>query len=175
MAALRREHQLLPRTRLFARRFLRLRPRPIPVALHLYLLQTTLLPLRRQRTTKKKRVNKGRIHFIANCVYSDHVAGGDIHFFEMARAALNAGYEVNFFGGHALKGHLADQKIPASITLTDREKMSPINLATRKGQMSLLADYTKRFVCSQRSLSTIAPQDFVYATTDFCFDVLPAI
>jgi glycosyltransferase involved in cell wall biosynthesis len=120
-------------------------------------------------------VNKGRIHFIANCVYSDHVAGGDIHFFEMARAALSAGYEVNFFGGHALKGHLVDQKIPASITLTDRGKMPPINLGTRKGQIALLADYTKRFVRTQRSLSAIGPEDFVYATTDFWFDVLPAI
>jgi glycosyltransferase involved in cell wall biosynthesis len=120
-------------------------------------------------------VNRGRIHFIANCVYSDHVAGGDIHFFEMARAALNAGYDVNFFGGHALKGHLADQKIPASMTLTDSRKMPPINLATRKGQIALLADYTKRYLSSRRNISAIQPDDFVYATTDFWFDVLPVV
>lgn len=120
-------------------------------------------------------MNKGRIHFIANCVYSDHIAGGDIHFFEMARAALAAGYDVNFFGGHALQGHLADQKIPASITLTDRQKMAPINLATRKGQIALLADYTKRYLRSRRQLPLIQPDDFVYATTDFWFDVLPVV
>jgi glycosyltransferase involved in cell wall biosynthesis len=120
-------------------------------------------------------VNKRRVHFIANCVYSDHVAGGDIHFFEMARAALDAGYDVNFFGGHALQGHLADQKIAASMTLTDRRKMSPINLATRGGQMALLADYSRRFISSIRQLLTIRPEDFVYATTDFWFDVLPVV
>ena len=120
-------------------------------------------------------MNKGRIHFIANCVYSDHVAGGDIHFFEMARAALGAGYDVNFFGGHALKGHLEDQKIPASITLTDSKKMPPINLATRKGQIALLADYTKRYLSSRRNLSAIQHHEFVYATTDFWFDVLPVV
>jgi len=120
-------------------------------------------------------VNKRRIHFIANCVYSDHVAGGDIHFFEMARAALGAGYEVNFFGGHALQGHLADQKIAASITLTDTRKMPPINLATRKGQIALLADYTKRYLHSRRNLSGIAPDDVVYGTTDFWFDMLPVV
>ena len=120
-------------------------------------------------------MNKRRIHFIANCVYSDHVAGGDIHFFEMARAALGAGYEVNFFGGHALQGHLADQKIAASITLTDTRKMPPINLATRKGQIALLADYTKRYLHSRRNLSGIAPDDVVYGTTDFWFDMLPVV
>src|SRR5688572_11138472 len=93
----------------------------------------------------------------------------------MARAAISAGYEVNFFGGHALKGHRADQSIPASITLTDRRKMPPINLATRKGQISLLADYSKRFARTIPRLSTIGHDDFVYATTDFWFDVLPVV
>jgi glycosyltransferase involved in cell wall biosynthesis len=120
-------------------------------------------------------VNKRRVHFIANCVYSDHVAGGDIHFFEMARAALNAGYDVNFFGGQALKAHLADQKIDAPMTLTDRRKMPAINIATRAGQISLLADYSKRFVRSIYQLSEIRREDFVYATTDFWFDVLPVV
>ena len=51
--------------------------------------------------------SKRRIHFIANCVYGTHLAGGDIHFFEMARAAAEAGYDVNFFGGFALQQHIA--------------------------------------------------------------------
>ena len=53
--------------------------------------------------------------------------------------------------------------------------MPPINLATRKGQIALLADYTKRYLSSRRHLSAIQPDDFVYATTDFWFDVLPVI
>src|SRR5436190_20355447 len=175
MAALRRKYKLLSQTRLSTRGLLWLCPGPTPMAVHLYLFQAPLLPFRRKRTTAEKHVNKRRIHFIANCVYSDHVAGGDIHFFEMARAALGAGYEVNFFGGHALQGHLADQKIAASITLTDTRKMPPINLATRKGKIALLADYTKRYLHSRRNLSGIAPDDVVYGTTDFWFDMLPVV
>ena len=56
--------------------------------------------------TDAKRKPRPRIVFVANCVYGDHVAGGDIHFFHMAQAAIEAGYEVHFFGGQALISHL---------------------------------------------------------------------
>ena len=47
-------------------------------------------------------MTKPRIHFITNGVFTTGIAGGDIHFFKMAEGATAAGYEVNYFGGHAL-------------------------------------------------------------------------
>src|SRR3989442_11115845 len=84
---------------------------------------------------------KRRIHFVANCVYGTHLAGGDIHFFEMARAASEAGYDVNFFGGHVLKDHIAAQKFNASITLTERSPNPNINLCSLRGPIALFSDY----------------------------------
>jgi glycosyltransferase involved in cell wall biosynthesis len=118
---------------------------------------------------------KPRIHFVANCVYSNHIAGGDIHFFEMARAALASGYDVNFFGGHALKRHLEDQKIAATTTLTDNRQHPGIDLGRFSGQAALFADYSRRYRTSLHRLCEIQPHDLVYAVTDFWFDVLPAV
>src|SRR5437762_6901202 len=81
--------------------------------------------------------SRRRIHFIANCVYGTHLAGGDIHFFEMARAATEAGYDVNFFGGFALQQHMATQSLKATITLTEDRQNAGINPATLAGQVAL--------------------------------------
>jgi len=116
-----------------------------------------------------------KIHFIANCVYGNHLAGGDIHFFEMARAAAEAGYKVNFFGGHALAAHLKEQKLDASQTLTEQTQKPDINLANFRGQISLFLDYFKRYRGTVRQHATIGEEDVVYATTDYWFDVLPAV
>jgi glycosyltransferase involved in cell wall biosynthesis len=116
-----------------------------------------------------------RIHFIANCVYGDHLAGGDIHFFEMARVAAEVGYEVNFFGGHALQAHIAKQSLPASIALTEQSQIQGIDLGTFRGQISLFSDYFKRYRGTMRRLEEIQTDDLVYATTDYWFDVLPVI
>ncbi len=108
-------------------------------------------------------------------MYGDHLAGGDIHFFKMAEAAIRAGHAVNFIGGHALQGHVERLSLRATVTLTDRGKMSKINAEQVGGQFSLLADYTKRFLRTMSILRDIAPADLVYATTDYWFDVLPAV
>src|SRR3954471_13381326 len=86
-----------------------------------------------------------KIHFIANCVYGNHLAGGDIHFFEMARAAAEAGYKVNFFGGHALASHLKAQKLDASQTFTEQSQKADINPGNFRGQISLFLDYLQRY------------------------------
>jgi len=119
--------------------------------------------------------SRRRIHFIANCVYGTHLAGGDIHFFEMARAATEAGYEVNFFGGYALQQHIAAQSLKATITLTEERQTPGINPATLGGQIALFRDYYKRYRGTLSRLKQIAPEDVVYATTDYWFDVLPAV
>jgi glycosyltransferase involved in cell wall biosynthesis len=115
-----------------------------------------------------------RIHFIANCVYGSHLAGGDIHFFEMARAAAEAGWEVNFFGGFALKEHVAAQELSATVTLTE-ERQRQIDGASLRGQIDLFRDYLNRYRGTIRQLSAISADDAVYSTTDYWFDVLPAV
>lgn len=116
-----------------------------------------------------------RVFFIANCMYGTHVAGGDIHFFQTARAALAAGYEVCFFGGHALQHHLRKEGIPARLILTDDAMMAPINAESVGGQLRLLWDYLKRFVRTLWLLSKIRSEDAAYAVTDYWFDVWPVV
>jgi glycosyltransferase involved in cell wall biosynthesis len=116
-----------------------------------------------------------RVVFFANCVYGDHVAGGDIHFFQMARAAIAAGYEVHFFGGHALKEHLKKQGIGATQTLTDRKKIPLLQDRTLGGQLRLLVNYLGRFWRTLARLGEIRAANLVYAATDYWFDALPVI
>src|SRR3984885_4913675 len=116
-----------------------------------------------------------QIFFIANCVYGDHVAGGDLHFFHMAQAAVDAGYEVHFFGGQALKSHLEEQKIVATQTLTDNKKIPALNSENFFGQLRLLLNYFGRFWRTLFKLSKIPSDDVVYAVTDYWFDAWPVI
>jgi glycosyltransferase involved in cell wall biosynthesis len=119
--------------------------------------------------------SKRRIVFIANCVYGDHVAGGDIHFFHMAQAAIGAGYEVHFFGGQALKGHLEKRKIAVAQTCTDNKKISALNAESFSGQLRLLLNYLGRFCRTLFKLSEIRRDDAAYAVTDYWFDAWPVI
>src|SRR4051812_48796709 len=116
-----------------------------------------------------------KIHFIANCVYGKHLAGGDIHFFEMARAAAEAGYQVNFFGGYALQHHIEAQRLQATITLTESSQREGIHAGSVSGQVALFRDYYNRYRGNLRQLAQIGRTDAVYATTDYWFDVLPAV
>ena len=118
---------------------------------------------------------KRRIHFIANCVYGTHLAGGDIHFFEMARAAADAGYEVNFFGGVNLAKHVKASGLPAEVTLTDRQAVDLTTIETVSEQFKLLWNYTRRFFGSLRSLSKIGRDDIAYAVTDYWVDTIPVL
>lgn len=118
---------------------------------------------------------KGRVVFMANCVYGDHVAGGDIHFFHMAEAAMEAGYEVHFFGGQALKNHLAKRGIAAEITVTDHAAIASPNTESFSGQGRLLLNYLGRFWRTLFKLSGIRSADIAYAATDYWFDAWPVI
>src|SRR5204863_6554928 len=90
------------------------------------------------------------VHFIANCVYSNHLAGGDIHFLHMAEAALASGYKVHFFGGTALAAHLQKRGLPVEITLTDKKPIHLDKVETVGEQLRLLANYFGRFVRTLR-------------------------
>lgn len=118
---------------------------------------------------------KSRIIFVANCVYGDHIAGGDIHFFQMAQAAIAAGYEVHFFGGQALKEHLKKQGIAAEQTCTDQKKLPALDAGALAGQLRLLLNYLGRFWRTLLRLREIQPGDTAYAVTDYWFDAWPVI
>ena len=120
-------------------------------------------------------MKKRQVHFVANCVYADHVAGGDIHFFNMAQATVEAGYPLHFFGGHALQGHLQRRKIDATLTLTDLQQAKGINMESLGGQIRLFNDYRGRLRGTLRQLNEIGPEDMAYSVTDYWFDTLPVI
>ena len=116
-----------------------------------------------------------RLHFICNGIFSPTIAGGDIHFLKLAAAAAAAGYELNFFGGQALREVLAAHHMPGTITLTDERQMPKVNTGALRGQFALFADYARRYARTRQLLSQIAPEDRVYAVSDYWFDVLPVV
>jgi len=117
----------------------------------------------------------GKIHFIANGIFSARIAGGDVHFLKLAEAAVNAGCELNFFGGHALVEVIAQHKLPGTVTLTDDAQMAKVNQGALGGQFAMFCDFYRRYRRTIRLLRQIAPDDFVYAVSDYWFDVLPAV
>ena len=115
-----------------------------------------------------------KIHFIVNGIFSTTIAGGDIHFLQLAAAAARAGYQLNFFGGHALKEVLAEHRVPGTLTLTDEGKMPKVNQGAVGGQFAMFRDFYRRYQRTMAQLEKIGPADTVYAVSDYWFDVLPA-
>jgi glycosyltransferase involved in cell wall biosynthesis len=116
-----------------------------------------------------------KIHFISNGIFSTRIAGGDIHSLNLAEAAARAGYELNFFGGHALAEVIAQHKLPGSVTLTDEVQMGKVNQGALSGQIAMFHDFYRRYRRTRQLLHLIAPDDFVYAVSDYWFDVLPTV
>ena len=115
-----------------------------------------------------------RIHFITNGVFSTGIAGGDIHFLKLAAGAAAAGYHLNFFGGHALKEVIEKHHLPGTVTLTDAGKMGKVDGGALRGQLAMFRDFFSRYRSTIGQLNQIGPDDFVYAVSDYWFDVLPA-
>ena len=118
---------------------------------------------------------RGKIHFISNGIFSTRIAGGDIHFLKLAGAAGRAGYELNFFGGHALAEVIAQHKLPGTVTLTDDVQMGQVNQGAIGGQFAMFRDFYRRYRRTLQSLHRTAPDDFIYAASDYWFDVLPTV
>jgi glycosyltransferase involved in cell wall biosynthesis len=116
-----------------------------------------------------------KIHFITNGVFSTSIAGGDIHFFKMAEGAAAAGWRINYFGGHALAEVVRNLHAPGEVMLTDTHPMPKMNSASLRGQLTLFGDFFKRYRRTLAQLDSIGPDDFVYAVSDYWFDVLPAV
>jgi glycosyltransferase involved in cell wall biosynthesis len=117
----------------------------------------------------------GHVHFIANCVYSSRIGGGDVHYFHMAEAALSRGCAVTLFGGEALKEHLQQRKLNTGFVQTDRRKIRTIDVGRLWDQLLLFADYFRRLFGTLFQLGKIRPADLVYSVTDYWFDSIPAI
>jgi glycosyltransferase involved in cell wall biosynthesis len=116
-----------------------------------------------------------RLHFITNGVFTTSIAGGDIHFLKLAEGAARAGYELNFFGGNALKEVIEKHRLPGAVTLTDETRMGRIDPGGLRGQFALFRDFFGRYHRTLAQLRVIQPQDYVYAVSDYWFDVLPAL
>src|SRR5436190_4661140 len=116
-----------------------------------------------------------KLHFISNGIFTTSIAGGDIHFLKLAEAAARAGYELNFFGGDALKQVIEKYKVPGTLTLTDDAIMPKVNTSALGGQVALFRDFYARYRRTTAQLRIIAPEDYVYAVSDYWFDVLPTV
>ncbi len=116
-----------------------------------------------------------KIHLIANGVFMTTIAGGDIHFLKLAEGAAAAGYDLRYFGGHALAEVLARRRAPGTVTLTDDAAMPRVNTGALPGQLSLFRDFWGRYRRTLRLLRQAGPEDYVYAVSDYWFDVLPAV
>jgi len=116
-----------------------------------------------------------KIHFITNGVFTTSIAGGDIHFLKLAEGAAQAGYELNFFGGHALREVLEQHKIPGTVTLTDDAKMPKVNQGALGGQFAMFRDMHGRYRRTLAQRGVIRDEDYVYAVSDYWFDVIPAV
>src|ERR1043165_3947318 len=120
-------------------------------------------------------MTKGRLHFFTNGIFSTSIAGGDIHFLKLAEGAALAGYDLNFFGGHALQEVIRKHNVPGTVTLTDGGAMAKTDTGKLGGQIKLFRDMYARYRQTMAALDTIGSDDFVYATSDYWFDVLPAV
>jgi glycosyltransferase involved in cell wall biosynthesis len=120
-------------------------------------------------------MNRPKLHFITNGVFTTSIAGGDIHFLKLAEGAANAGYGLNFFGGHALQEVIAKHRLPGTVTLTDDAKMPKVNQGALGGQFAMFHDMHRRYRRTLAQLGVIGPEDFVYAVSDYWFDVIPAV
>ena len=102
-----------------------------------------------------------RLHFLTNGIFSTSSAGGDIHFLKLAEGAARQGYELNFFGGHALQEVIRKHQVPGTVTLTDSGMMAKTDTGVIGGQVKLFRDMHARYRRTMAALDTIGPDDSV--------------
>jgi len=116
---------------------------------------------------------KPRLVCFVNGIYSKSIGGGDVYFAHVMRAALEAGYQVHFFGGHALRQYLEAQGFPLNLTLTDDGMADLGDVASLPGQFRLLKDFYRRYRGTMRQLDEVRPEDIAYSMSDYWFDAWP--
>jgi hypothetical protein len=107
-----------------------------------------------------------KIHFIANSYIGNSAAGGDFHLIKMARAVVKAGYDLNFFGSHALQSFVQKNDIPATYALTDETGSSNF------GKFNTFHAWYKRYRRTMASLDSIGPHDGADLVRDLNYMVL---
>lgn len=116
-----------------------------------------------------------RIVFIANSMYNRTLSGGDVHTLYMAEGAIQAGYHVHFFTGHALKSEIEMRALPVTITLTDEKIPASCRWSSLRGQMRLFKHYVAKTRRTVARCAEIRSTDVVYINTDFWWDSLPGV
>lgn len=119
--------------------------------------------------------SRPRLLCFFNGVFTHGIGGGDTYFHFMMRAAVDAGYPIRIFGGHALKGNLEREGLPLDMTLTDSRPGNLGDVSSLSGQFRLLWDFRGRFRRTFPLLDEIKPDDLAYAGSDYWFDVIPLI
>jgi|GEM_PF-249125 len=121
----------------------------------------------------QSRATRPRLVCFVNGIFADGIGGGDVYFAHIARAVIDAGFPIHFFGGHVFQRYLARQGFPMNLTLTDSAAGKLGNVASLPGQFRLLADFARRLIGSHRRLSEVKPDDIAYAMSDYWFDTIP--
>lgn len=116
-----------------------------------------------------------RLVCFVNGIYVTGFGGGDVYFYYIARAVLDAGYPLHFFGGHALKKYLERQGLPLNLTLTDSHVGELGDVTSLPGQFRLLRDFARRLRGALARLDEVKPEDAAYAMSDYWFDTIPLI
>ena len=103
------------------------------------------------------------------------ISGGDIHFVHQLLAAVECGFDVQVFGGHALAQFIRNKSLPARVILTDKKEVGFVSVKTLGQQMRLFVHYCAQFFRTLAQLCVIKQADVAVAVTDAWFDVLPAV
>ena len=118
---------------------------------------------------------RARLVCFVNGIFGEGIGGGDVYFYFIACAALDAGYPIHFFGGYALKHYLEKNNLPLNLTLTDDGPAKLGDVAQLSGQFRLLWDFRRRLAGTMRRLGEVKPDDIAYAMSDYWFDTIPLI
>jgi len=116
-----------------------------------------------------------RLVCFVNGIFGEGIGGGDVYIYQMVRAAIDAGYPLHFFGGHALKRFLEKQNLPLSLTLTDSRAARLGDVNQLGGQFRLLRDFGGRLRSTLKQLDDVKPDDLAYTASDYWFDTIPLI
>src|SRR5258706_10115956 len=116
-----------------------------------------------------------RLVCFVNGIFAEGFGGGDVYFYHIARAVLDAGYPIHFFGGHAFQHYLQRQALPLNLTLTDSQPRNLCDVSSLPGQVRLLWDFAKRLRGALARLDEVKPEDVAYSMSDYWFDTIPLI
>lgn len=114
-----------------------------------------------------------RVLIIANGLFGEQLAGGDVHLLHSIRAFCVAGHEVECLSGQALARHVLAWGLCASVRFMDGGSPGRLTDTTLPSKVRLFLAYLLRLIRTLRYLRHLAECDVAFAPTDYWFDVLP--